>query len=153
MADGVIHQLNTSPGGVPKLPVPSATIETLGIIGDAHNEPSHGGESAALCLFPLEVIQDLAAQGHPIAAGSVGENVTTSGVDWTEVVPGTRLRLGDEVRIEITGYASPCKKNARWFTDGNFARLNNRIHPGRSRVYAKVLQGGSVTPGDPISFE
>lgn len=152
---GVVHQLNTSRGGVPKLPVAAAVIGALGIDGDEHNEPepAHGGPDKALCLFALEVIEGFAADGHPIGPGSAGENVTVRGLDWTRVVPGTRLRLGDQVRIEITGYASPCKKNARWFRDGNIARLNHRVNPGRSRVYARVLRGGSLRPGDPVTIE
>ncbi|MPZ26227.1 MAG: MOSC domain-containing protein [Micromonosporaceae bacterium] len=155
MADGVIHQLNTSQGGVPKLPVPSATIDELGVVGDRQDEPEpmHGGPLKALCLFSLEVIEKFAADGHPIAAGSAGENVTVRGLDWSQVVPGARLRLGDQVQIEITSYASPCKKQTRWFSDGNFARLNARVNPGNSRAYAKVLRGGTVQPGDPVRFE
>lgn len=155
MAEGVIHQLNTSNGGVPKLPVPSATVDEQGIVGDRQNEPEpvHGGPDKALCLFALEVIERFAAEGHPIGAGSAGENVTVRGLDWSRVVPGIRLRLGDQVRVEITGYTTPCKKQTRWFQDGNFARLNQRVHPGQSRVYARVLQGGSLQPGDPIWFE
>jgi MOSC domain-containing protein YiiM len=130
-------------------------IGALGIEGDQQHEPEpvHGGPDKALCLFSLEVIEDLAAEGHPIGPGSAGENVTVRGLDWIRMVPGTRLRLGEQVRIELTGYASPCKKNARWFTDGNFARLNQRVNPGRGRVYARVLRGGSVRPGDPVVIE
>jgi MOSC domain-containing protein YiiM len=153
MADGVIHQLNTSTGGVPKRPIPAATITELGIVGDGHTDPTHGGPDRALCLFPLELIEELAADGHPIQAGSVGENITTHGLDWSRVKPGTRLRLGDQVRIEITEYTVPCKNQVRWFTDGNFSRLNNRVSPGRSRVSARVLRGGTVGPDDPIAFE
>jgi MOSC domain-containing protein YiiM len=153
MADGFIYQLNTSNGGVPKRPIRSASINELGIVGDEHTDSAHGGPTKALCLLALEVIEGFAAEGHPIQAGSTGENVTTRGLDWSQVVPGTRLRLGDQVRIEITDYTTPCKKQAGWFTDGNFSRLNNRVSPGKSRVYAKVLQGGTVAPGDPVSFE
>lgn len=155
MADGVIHQLNTSQGGVPKLPVPSATIGERGLAGDRQDEPEpvHGGPLKAVCLFALEVIEKFAAEGHSIGPGSAGENVTVQGLDWPQVVPGTRLLLGDQVRLEVTGYASPCKKQTRWFADGNFARLNNRVNPGNSRVYAKVLRGGTVAPGDPVRIE
>ena len=50
-----------------------------------------GGPLAALCLYSLEVIQALQAEGHSIFPGSVGENITLSHLDWSRVTPGVRL--------------------------------------------------------------
>ena len=80
--------------------------------------------------------------------GAAGENVTVTGVDWNAVVPGTRWLIGDEVEIEITHFTAPCKKNSRWFADGDFSRMNQQLHPGRSRVYARVLTEGVIQPND-----
>ena len=152
MADGYVHQINISTSGVPKLPVPTATVTELGLVGDGHAEAGHGGVDKALCLYSLEVIESFAAEGHSLFPGAAGENITTRGLDWSAVVPGTRLWLGEQVLIEVTTYPTPCKKIARWFSDGNFARLSQKISPGRVRVYAKVLSGGALTTGDPIRF-
>src|SRR6266403_6290617 len=104
---GRIFQLNCSPGGVPKLAVREAEVAELGMVGDEHRfQDIHGGPERALCLFSLERIIELQAEGHPIFPGAVGENITISGLDWNEVVPGLQLSLGDEVRIEITRYTS-----------------------------------------------
>jgi MOSC domain-containing protein YiiM len=150
---GTIAQLNVSPGGVPKLPVPRAEVGPLGIVGDGHNNKvDHGGPERALCLYSLERITSLAAEGHPIAAGCVGENVTVRGLDWTLVVPGARLLLGRDVLVEITRYTPPCKTNQRWFTDGNFSRMNQKVHPGWSRTYARVLIAGTIKPGDTVEL-
>jgi MOSC domain-containing protein YiiM len=151
---GVIVQVNISRGGVPKLPVPAAEVGEHGIAGDGHDEPPHihGGPERALCLFALERIEALAAEGHPIFAGATGENITTRGLDWERVVPGVRLRLGGEVLIEITRYTTPCRTNARWFLGGDFNRMHQAVHPGWSRVYARVLAGGVIRPGDPIEL-
>ena len=149
---GRVHQINTSNGGVPKLPIPSADVNDRGVIGDEQaDKVHHGSPEQALCLFSLEVIEKMQAEGHPIAAGSAGENVTISGIDWDDVVPGTTMLLGP-VRIEITHYATPCAKNARWFSDGNFNRLHVNKYPGESRVYARVLEGGRLTTGDPVEL-
>jgi len=52
-----IFQINSSPGGVPKLAVREATLTELGLVGDDHNFPDiHGGPERALCLFSLERI-------------------------------------------------------------------------------------------------
>jgi MOSC domain-containing protein YiiM len=68
------------------------------------------------------------------------------------VVPGARLRVGPEVMIEVTGYTSPCQKNAGWFIEGDFGRMSQTRHPGSSRLYARVLQGGRVKTGDEVAL-
>lgn len=150
----LIHQLNVSGGGVPKRPIEDGQVTKTGLAGDRQAKPGiHGGPYRALSLFPLEHIESLAAEGHPIEPGSVGENVTTRGLDWAEIVPGTCLRLGDEVQIRITSYAAPCTTIAGSFRDGDVNRLNPRRAPGWSRLYAEVLREGPVRPGDAIEVE
>lgn len=149
---GLIHQINTSKGGVPKLPIESATVDETGLVGDVQaDRVHHGSPEQALCLFSLEVIEDLQAEGHPIEPGSAGENITVSGIDWSLVVPGRRLSVGT-AEIEITYYATPCAKNARWFIDGRYNRMHAERHPGESRVYARVVKGGAIETGDPVEL-
>lgn len=149
---GRIHQINTSTGGVPKLPIETAEVAERGIVGDEQaDKVHHGSPEQALCLFSLEVIERMQAEGHSIGPGSAGENVTISGIDWEMVVPGRTMLLGP-VRIEITHYATPCSKNAQWFSDGNFNRMHASKHQGESRVYARVLDGGRLTTGDQVQL-
>jgi MOSC domain-containing protein YiiM len=149
--EGRIFQLNTSRGGVPKSPVREAVVGPMGIVGDAHNFPDiHGGPERALCLFSLERILELQGEGHPIFPGAVGENVTISGVDWSALVPGQRLALGSEVFVEITSYTSPCNSIPESFINGEYQRISQKLHPGYSRVYARVLQGGKLVVGQPV---
>ncbi|MEP6742829.1 MAG: MOSC domain-containing protein [bacterium] len=150
---GRIFQLNTSAGGVPKLAVREAQVNELGLIGDQHKFPDiHGGPDRALCLFSLERILDLQAEGHPIFPGAVGENLTISGVDWQQVVPGVQLSLGDGVLIEITSYTSPCNSIPTSFADGQYQRISQKTHPGWSRVYARVLRAGRLKVGQPVEL-
>jgi MOSC domain-containing protein YiiM len=151
---GVIHQLNVSDGGVPKLPVPDLEIAVTGISGDRQrNRRVHGGPQRAVCLFSLDVIESLRADGHPIAPGSVGENVTVAGLDWSLVQPGTRLRLGDAVLLEVTKFTTPCINITESFSDGNYTRLFEGLFPHQSRVYARVLAPGRVRAGDVVEIE
>ncbi len=150
---GAIHQLSSSNGGVPKRPLEQARALIGGLEGDAQADlRHHGGPERALCLFSLEQIQEMASEGHPIAPGLAGENVTISGLDWSLVVPGARLRLGGEVLVEVTNYTAPCFKNAAWFADGDFNRMNQKTHPGCSRVYARVLEEGLLGTGDTVDL-
>ena len=149
--EGRIAQLNVSPGGVPKRPVPEARVTPLGLEGDAHRDlEHHGGPERAVCLFALERIHALQAEGHPIAPGAIGENVTVEGLDWSRVGPGSRMHLGAEVVVEVTRFTSPCMNIARSFKGGNFARVSDKRHPGDSRVYARVLQTGTIKAGDAV---
>lgn len=144
-----IHQINVSPGGVPKLPIDKALVTELGIEGDGHRFSGHGGPDKALCLWSLELIERLQADGHPIFPGAAGENVTITGLDWSSLGPGSRLRLG-AVNVEITGYAVPCGNQRPWFSDGKILRLSQEARPGEARLYAKVLVIGTMQPGDPV---
>lgn len=148
---GRVHQLAVSDGGVPKLPVAEAEVGAAGMAGDRQrNRRFHGGPQRALCLYSLEVIERLRAEGHPVAPGTTGENVTVAGIPWERVRPGVRLALGDEVVAEVTSYTAPCKNIAGSFHDGRFTRISQKLHPGDSRVYARVLRPGRLRAGDPV---
>lgn len=151
--DGRIFQLNRSGGGVPKLGVREAFLDANGLEGDRQRDLRfHGGPQRALCLFPLELILELQAEGHPVFPGSVGENVTVAGLEWPRVEPGTRLSLGDEALVEITSYTSPCKTIAASFVGGDFKRISQKVRPGDSRLYARVLRPGRLAVGDPVKL-
>lgn len=148
-----IFQINVSQGGVPKLAVREAEVTKLGLVGDAHNNTKvHGGPLRALCLYSLERILALQAEGHPIFPGSTGENLTLAGLDWDAVVPGVRLRLGDTVEIEVTKYPEPCPKITASFAGGDISRMAQGKHPGWSRVCARVLTPGSIRVGDKVTL-
>ena len=153
MSHGRIVQINVSPGGVPKLPVPEARVRALGLDGDGHrDEEHHGGPERAVCLFSLEQIEALRTEGHEVAPGALGENVTISGLDWEHVVPAARLRLGPDVLIEVTRYTTPCFNIGFAFVGREFSRVSQRRHPGWSRVYARVLQEGTIRAGDEVEL-
>ncbi|ODT45264.1 MAG: sulfurase [Nitrospira sp. SCN 59-13] len=149
-----VHQVSVSDGGVPKGAVLSAVITTDGLTGDRQrNRKYHGGKDRAVCLYSLELIEALRAEGHPIGPGSSGENLTVAGLDWQHMAPGDRLTIGAQVRLELTSYTTPCRLNASWFKDGDFRRIAQEVHPGWSRLYAKVLNEGVVKPGDAVVVE
>jgi len=148
---GRIFQLNMSPGGVPKLAVREAMLTTTGLMGDVQKFTDiHGGPERALCLYSLERILELQHEGHPIFPGAVGENVTLVGIDWAALGPGMRLALGDEALIEVASYTSPCDSVTGSFSDGKFIRISQKVNPGWSRVYARVLQTGKLGVGQPV---
>src|SRR5215212_9995453 len=106
---GSVVQVNISPGGVPKLPVDEARVNRFGLAGDGHDEATvHGGPHRAVCLFAFEAIERLQSEGHPVRPGSVGENLTTTGVEWSLLPVGTRARIGETLLLEVASTATPC---------------------------------------------
>lgn len=154
MDSAVVKAVNVNPeGGVPKHPVDSAFLRKEGVEGDRQNDlKHHGGPNRAVCIFSSEVIEYLRDEGHPIEAGSVGENLTISGLDWNLIHPGSQLNVGDAL-IEITGPAPPCRTIQNSFAKGNFSRISEKKNPGWSRWYARVLREAQVYSGDSVIKE
>ncbi|MFZ8998129.1 MAG: MOSC domain-containing protein [Ilumatobacteraceae bacterium] len=149
---GTVASLHVGSGGVPKPAVDAVEIDLGGVIGDRQaTRRHHGAPWQAVCLWSVEVIDELRADGHPIGPGYAGENVTIAGLDWADVRPGVRLRIGS-VLCRVSSFAVPCKQNASWFADGDCGRIHHRNGPV-SRVYATVLEPGRVTTGDEVVVE
>jgi len=151
VSEGRIFQLNLSNGGVPKLAVREALLGPGGLEGDRQRDRRyHGGPERALCLYALERILELQAEGHPIFPGSVGENLTLVGLDWSGLAPGARLALGEDALIEVSSYTTPCKIISASFRGGEFKRISHKVRPGYSRLYARVLRPGRLGVGQAV---
>jgi MOSC domain-containing protein YiiM/SAM-dependent methyltransferase len=150
---GLVASVNISPGGVPKRPIAGARIHWRGVEGDAHStpEPIHGTPEQAVCLYAVEAIGRVRADGHQAFPGAYGENLTLLGLDWGGLRRGDRLRIGDAgPLLHLTDYASPCDTQERWFTDGRYGRISPRKHPEDARWYTSVVEEGWVAPGDRV---
>ena len=152
--DGRLLHVNVSDGGVPKMPVEAARITRNGVEGDRQREVTvHGGPHRAVSILGIEAIRRVAAEGHPIAPGTTGENLTTEGFDVSTLMPGTRLSIGEEVVLEISQPANPCRTIRHSFADLRFGRLSIRANETDSRMYARVVREGTLHPGDRIRLE
>jgi hypothetical protein len=150
---GTVARLSAGDGGVPKRAVDVAEVGDRGLVGDRQaDRRNHGRPLQALCVWSLEVIQALQAEGHPIGPGDAGENITVSGIDWTTMRTGVQFLVGD-VLAEVSAFATPCSKNAAWFSDRYFNRMDHDRHPGWSRVYAWVREPGTIHAGDAVVVE
>ena len=150
---GRIHQVNVSPGGVPKLPVARTWVDRLGLQGDGHTEPEpmHGGVLQAVSIYSLEALGRVAADGHQAFPGAYGENLTLEGIDWAGLRPGDQFAIGEGgLLVELTKYAAPCQTIAHWFVDRQIARISPKTHPEDARWYARVIAEGPVAAGDAV---
>jgi len=153
-AIGRVVQISVNPrGGVPKHRVESAQVVTNGVIGDKQRFTKiHGGPERAVCIFSYEVIQALQDEGHPIDCGTTGENLTVSGINWSQVESGDQFHVGDEVQLQVTRYTSPCNNIGESFVDEEFMRISQKVYPGWSRVYTRVLREGTIREGDAVKW-
>jgi len=137
---------------MPKNPVEKAEIRAGGVVGDKQrNLQYHGGPMRAVSMLSLEVIERIAAEGHPIRPGSTGENMTLTGLDWDLMIPGTQLTFDNGVLLELTTFAPPCRTIQGSFEGQRISRLSQKVHPGSSRIYARVLVEGEVVVGEGVS--
>lgn len=155
---GQIASINVShPGGVPKRPIDRTVITVRGLIGDGQRTkaPVHGGPEKAVCLFGVEQIGRINADGHHLYPGAIGENLTLSGLDLGGLRQGDRLRIGAVENgpiIQLSEPAAPCKNIAGSFEDWRIARVSHKVRPEDSRWYARVLREGPVVSGDQIEL-
>ena len=148
---GAVVSINVnSEGGVPKLPVRSAILQKEGVQGDKQNDlRHHGGPDRAVSIYSIEMIELLVEEGHPISQGSTGENITIGGLDWRLVKSGVVLKMGDAC-VEITSPAAPCATIKKSFMNDNFSRISEKVNPGFSRWYGRVLTEAKVEVGDEV---
>ena len=139
----------------------------LGVAGDAHagatvkhrsrvakdpNQPN----LRQVHLIHAELFDELAGKGYAVKPGQLGENVTTRGVDLLGLSAGTRLRLGEEAVVEITGLRNPCHQ-INGLAPGLMDAMLDRAPDGslirKCGVMAVVIQGGMVSAGDTIALD
>jgi len=157
---GSILQINISPGGIPKRPIPEATVTAEGIRGDSWAHPQfHGGPNQALLVITSEGIADLASQGYPLYHGALGENLTTRGLDRRQMRVGQRYRAG-EAFFELTKIRVPCATLDVYGPGIREAIYDKQVKAGDpstprwglSGFYARVLQPGIIRPHDIITL-
>ncbi len=139
---GVIHAVSVSDRkGVTKHNVPQAVLRAdHGLEGDAHAE----GGCRQVSLLSLESIDKMVALGAAVFPGDFAENLTVRGLAVMTLPVGTRVRVGPEVELEITQIGKACHKGC-----AIREQVGDCVMP-REGVFARVLQGGAVQPGDKV---
>jgi MOSC domain-containing protein YiiM len=155
---GTVVQVNVSSGGLPKLPILFADLDEHGVSGDCHtNRKYHGGPKRAVLLIASEVIDNLRAEGWPLVYGSLGENLTTRGLDHRLWRPGQRFEAGSAL-LELTIPRQPCLNLNRYGLGIQKRIWQRRIKDldyssplwGLSGFFASVVRAGNVKAADII---
>ncbi|MCC6925821.1 MOSC domain-containing protein [Novosphingobium sp.] len=151
-----------------KLPCDSIVlIAGRGVQGDAHAgqlvqhrsrvaKNPNAANLRQVHLIQAELFDELASKGFVVAPAQLGENVTTRGIDLLGLSCGTRLRLGADALIEITGLRNPCKQIdglARGLMAATLDTASDGSLIRKAGVMAVVITGGEVQVGDAIELE
>ena len=146
----------------------AARIELIagqGVAGDAHagSTVQHLSRIAVdpmqpnlrqVHLIHVELLDELAAKGFAVNPGELGENLTTRGLDLLSLPTDTRLAIGSEAVLRITGLRNPCAQIER-FMPGLLAQVVERQPDGvivrKCGIMAVVQAGGAIGPGDRIA--
>jgi MOSC domain-containing protein YiiM len=142
-------------------------VAGLGVDGDAHQGTTvkhrsrlerfgHLPNLRQVHLIHAELFDELRGTGFVVAAGQMGENVTTRGVDLLALPTGARLRLGKDAVVEVTGLRNPCRqldKLKPGLMAATLARDADDNLIRKAGIMGIVLAGGEVREGDPIRVE
>ena len=106
-------------------------------------------------LIALERIHEWNTFGHPVRCGSLGENITTSGLDLEHLPAGTRMRFGSGAEILLTGLRKPCHQVDK--LSAGLLRLTVSDEKGteipyRIGVMGVVLVTGEILKGEGIQL-
>ena len=142
-----IISVNTSPGGIPKLPRERLQVTTSGLEGDGHDHESHRSPTQAVCMIDVEILRSMKDEGFDLEPGALGENLTLEGVRIQDCALGDLIRFSSGLELEITKVRTPC-----YVLDSISPELK-RILWNRSGMYGQVLVEGTVEAGDTLTIE
>lgn len=126
--------------GVSKHNIPAGRlVADHGLEGDAH-----AGSGRQVSLLAQESIDKMIALGAAVSAGDFAENLTVTGLEVMRLPIGARLKVGPEAVLEITQIGKACHKGC-----AIREQVGDCVMP-REGVFARVLNGGEVKPGDLI---
>jgi MOSC domain-containing protein YiiM len=137
---GHIHAVSVSDRkGVVKHNVPQARLLVEhGIEGDIHAE----GGIRQLSLLSLASINKMIAMGATVHPGDFAENLTVDGLEVMTLPVGTRLKVGDDVLLEVTQIGKTCHKGCA------IRELVGDCVMPREGIFARILTEGIVKVGD-----
>lgn len=143
MAGSIIAVCTSKKKGVPKTDVGSGIlVEGFGLKDDAH----WGDWHRQISLLSTEQISTMIAKGLDVGPGSFAENLTTQGFELEKAKVGDRLKIGASVLLEVTQIGKECHTRCAIYN-----KVGECIMPEQG-VFAKVIQGGSVSSGDIVDF-
>ena len=130
--------------GTKKTSVAEVVIKKdFGVVGDAHADCATHRQ---VSLLAIESIDKMRVKGYDLQPGDVAENITTQGINLASLPIGSRFNVGKEVVLEMTQIGKECHAAC-----AIRQQVGDCIMP-REGIFAKVVRGGRVMPGDVIEI-
>ena len=142
--NGKIVSLNISEKkGVRKKPVKEVTLKAeYGIEGDAHASSKWHRQ---VSLLAAESIEKMREKGLDVNSGDFAENITTEGIDLVSLPVGTKLTIGEDIKVEVTQIGKECHTRC-----AIYYQAGDCVMP-KEGIFVRVLTGGVVREGDQIA--
>lgn len=128
--------------GVRKKATDSAVIrENYGIEADAHASDKWHRQISLLALESIKKMQDM---GLDVGPGDFAENITTEGIDLLSLPIGTRLKIGNDIEVEVSQIGKTCHSRC-----AIYYQAGDCVMP-KEGIFVKVIKGGVIKKGDRI---
>jgi MOSC domain-containing protein YiiM len=146
MMTGKVVSVNLSQTkGVRKKPSEKAMMEAgFGIQGDAHASSKWHRQVSLLAIESIRKMQQL---GLNVTPGDFAENITTEGIDLVTLPVGTKMKIGDDIEVEVSQIGKQCHTRCEIYR-----QAGDCVMP-KEGIFVKVLSGGTVRAGDAILIE
>jgi len=115
---------------------------------DQADRKAHGGPDKAVYAYAVEDARWWQQEiGRALAAGEIGENLTTEGIDPNQALVGERWQIGTTV-LEVSEPRIPCWRLGFRMDDKVFPRrFTEALRPG---AYLRIVVEGELGAGDAI---
>lgn len=138
----IIAVCSSKKKGTRKARIPEGVIEAnYGLRGDAHAD---SGWHRQVSLLSTSSIAKMRALGLDVGPGDFAENLTIEGMDVVRLPVGSKVAAGAEVVLEITQIGKECHTRC-----AIYHQVGQCAMP-QEGVFARVLRGGTVRPGDAL---
>jgi len=131
--------------GVSKKPVVCAVLKkNFGVVGDAHSGTER--QVSLMGWEDIEIWKDKKAKKIEIKPGDFAENITTTGIDWSGVKIGDRIKIGGKIELKVIRIGKECHSECK------IKKLVGDCIMPKKGIFADVVKGGGIKTGDSVEI-
>ena len=118
----------------------SHALIDMGLENDAHI----GMANRQISLLATESIEKIRQKGLNVNYGDFAENLTTEGIELYTLPLGTKIKVGNDVLLEVTQIGKTCLAPC-----AIYHAVGDCVMP-KEGIFARVLSEGTINIGDEI---
>jgi MOSC domain-containing protein YiiM len=116
-------------------------MKNYGLLGDGHAENQNHRQLSLLAVESIEKMRDL---GLDVSPGDFAENITTKGIELTDLAIGTKIAMGNDSILEVTQIGKECHSPCE------IGRQAGTCIMPTEGIFCRVLEGGRIMVGDEL---